>query len=272
MLSIRSPSRSASGPLEYHSHTRRWSEAELKTRELIRWRMAAVICCVLIVPRAYAAKFHPARGFALSRRPKRRYSTAVESSARLLRSYSRLRACEYAYVCVYMCVYVCVYKHVRVRVRAYIEKATLWDQHNLSLSLPLRLFLSSRFTSAHVHTSAIASLFAPCANCCILHAYEAYALSFFLPLFLSFFLACSLLSSLLTCPLLSAYLLAFLTSRLFWLTIPTFSLAVTLYNVVPYRMCNIIHKWMMRSWIQRKWKFLYANILNLIFPLQIMNY
>lgn len=200
--------------------------------------MAAVICCVLIVPRAYAAKFHPARGFALSRRPKRRYSTAAESSARLLRSYSRLHACEYAYVCVYMCVCIstCVCVYARTLKKRHCETGTV------SLSLPLRLFLSSRFTSAHVYTSAIASLFAPCANCCILHAYEAYALSLFLPLFLSFFLACSLLSSLLTCPLLSAYLLAFLTSRLFWLTVSTFSLAVTLYNVVPCRMCNIIHK------------------------------
>lgn len=166
MLSIRSPSRSASGPLEYHSHTRRWSEAELKTRGLIRWRMAAVICCVLIVPRAYAAKFHPARGFALSRRPKRRYSTAAE-----LRSSS-----SFVCACLYVRAMVRVYARVRLvctYAGTYIEKATLWDRHGLSP----RLFLSSCFTSAHVHTSAIASLFAPCANCCILHAYEARSFS-----------------------------------------------------------------------------------------------
>jgi len=176
MLSIRSPSRSASGPLEYHSHTRRWSEAELKTRGLIRWRMAAVICCVLIVPRAYAAKFHPARGFALSRQPKRRYSTAAESFSRLLRSCARLRACANVHVCARACAYACTRVHWKS------------DTVRPAQSLSFRLFLSSRFTLAHVHTLAIASLFA-CTNCCILHAYEALSLSLFLSHFLSRLLA-----------------------------------------------------------------------------------
>ena len=154
--------------------------------------MAAVICCVLIVPRAYAAKFHPARGFALSRRPKRRYSTAREFHSHLLRSYARL--CIRG-ICMCAIWFVCVYTH------------TLKKRHCEIGTVSLRLILSSLFTLAHMHTSAIASLFAPFANCCILHAYEAcltlslslsvsLSLSFFR--FLSFFLACSLLSSLLT--------------------------------------------------------------------------
>lgn len=155
----------------------------------------------------------------------------------------------------FVCASTCMCECARVcenNVYAYVEKATLWDRHSLSLFL----FLSSRFTSVHVHTSAIASLFAPCANCCILHAYvRSFSLSPFL--FLS--LSSSLLSSLLTCPFLTAYRLAFLTSRIIWLTVSTFSLAITLCSVVPCRMRNIIHN----DALWNPMEFLYANIFNL---------
>lgn len=160
--------------------------------------MAAVICCVLIVPRAYAAKFHPARGFALSRRPKRRYSTAAESFARLLRSYARLlRACECAHG---------VRGYVRVRVRARTLKKRHCETGTVSLSLSPSLSLVAFHFGSRAHVGNSISLFASCANCCILHAYEVCSFSLFL--------ARSLLSSLSTCPFLSAYRLVFLTSLL----------------------------------------------------------
>lgn len=85
---------------------------------------------------------------------------------------------------------------------------TLKKRHTVrpALSLSLSLFLSLvafHLDSHIVHTSAIASLFAPCANCCILHACGSYPS---LILFLSRFY--------LLLPASFAYRLNFLTFRL----------------------------------------------------------
>lgn len=101
------------------------------------------------------------------------------ATLRLRRSYARLRACERA--CVREHTFVCVY--ARTLKKRHCETGT-------SLSLPV--FLSSRFTLAHVHTSAIASLFAPYANCCILRAHSLFLSFFPLPLPLSLSLSLSL--------------------------------------------------------------------------------
>lgn len=101
--------------------------------------------------RAYAAKFHPrARDFALSRRPR---NADIPTVARHSRRPS-----------------LCPSRTLKKRRTA---------RPTLSLSLSLSpVCVSLRLT--HVHT-AMACLFAPCANCCILHACEA--ISFSLTLF-----------------------------------------------------------------------------------------
>lgn len=111
-----------------------------KYGELIRWRMVAVICCVLIVPLSCVRrKISSAREISL-------YHVDLETPI--------FNGCEalfilFARVCVCVC---------------YVEKATHCKRPALSLFLSFSRWVSPRLT--HVH----ASLFSPCANCCILHA------------------------------------------------------------------------------------------------------
>lgn len=149
--------------------------------------MAAVICCVLIVPLVRTPQnFIRARDFALSRRPRNADIPTVASL-------SRHSLCP----------------------RAYVEKATHCETDSLSLSL-FPVCVSPRLT--HVHTSTMACLFAPCANCCILHACEAISLFLILFPHLAFIFSLSL-------SFLSLIVSLFLH---FASSVATFSFAVTL--------------------------------------------
>lgn len=206
---------SASGPSEYHFALAMETAYVVKTRELIRWRMAAGDPPCFNRPSCVrAAKFLRLR--IILPRPKRRYSIPHTLISLALMRISR--------ICSPTCVRTLKSDIVRP---AHTERKR---ERELSVSLCFSpVAFSPRLTCTRRHLS-----FARCANCCILHACEMRSFSHFFSFFLRFFVSLSLFFSCKPSFIFSSWLARCffrLSSRLpyislfFWLTVTTFSSA-----------------------------------------------